>query len=101
VDRLGERLGARSGASVTAKFARGVLPPFRRVAKGGAWALCAGLHRQRPRVPLYLVDFISLDTLVPVMQAPHEGLVDLKYRPLPLFVKYFEPGWLGNKTQRG
>ena len=35
------------------------------------------------------------------MQVLHEGLVDSKYRPCPLLVKYVDAGWLGKKTGRG
>ncbi len=62
-------------------------------------AMKLGAHH--PMGPLELADFIGLDTCLSIMQVLHEGLVDSKYRPCPLLVKYVEAGWLGRKTQRG
>ena len=42
-------------------------------------------------------EFISLDTCFAIMNVPHEGLADPKYRPL-LLVKFLEAKWLGLKV---
>ena len=59
------------------------------------------LGAHHPMGPLELADFIGLDTCLAIMNVPHEGLADTKYRPCPLLTKYVEAGWLGRKTQRG
>lgn len=59
------------------------------------------LGTNQPMGPLFLADFIGLDTCLAIMNVLHEGLGDTKYRPCPLLVKYVEAGWLGRKTARG
>src|SRR5438045_2136348 len=59
------------------------------------------LGAPHPMGPLELADFIGLDTCLSLMQVPHEGRADAKYRPCPLLAEYVEAGWLGRKTQRG
>jgi 3-hydroxybutyryl-CoA dehydrogenase len=59
------------------------------------------LGTNQPMGPLFLADFIGLDTCLAVQKVLYEGLADSKYRPCPLLVKYVEAGWLGRKTGRG
>ena len=59
------------------------------------------LGANHPMGPLTLADFIGLDTCLSIMQVPHDGLADTKYRPCPLLVKYVEAGWVGRKAGRG
>ena len=54
-----------------------------------------------PMGPLFLADFIGLDTCVAIMRVLHNELGESKYRPCPLLVKYVDAGWLGKKTGRG
>lgn len=55
------------------------------------------LGANRPMGPLEPADFISLDTSRAIMNMPHRGLLDSKYRPCPLLVKYLEAEWLSRK----
>lgn len=59
------------------------------------------LGTNQPMGPLFLADFIGLDTCLAIMNVLHDGLGDTKYRACPLLVKYVEAGWLGRKTGRG
>ena len=59
------------------------------------------LGANHPMGPLQLAAFIGLDTCLAIMQVLYDGLVESKYRPCPLLVKYVEAGWLGRKTGRG
>ena len=51
--------------------------------------------------PLQFAYFIGLNTRMSIRQVLHDILLDSKYRPCPLLVKYFEASWLGRKTRRG
>ncbi len=59
------------------------------------------LGTNQPMGPLFLADFVGLDTCLAVQRVLHEGLGDSKYRPCPLLIKYVEAGWLGRKSGRG
>ena len=59
------------------------------------------LGTNQPMGPLTLADFIGLDTCLAIMEVPHHGLGDSKYRPCPLLRQYVSAGWLGKKTGRG
>ena len=59
------------------------------------------LGANHPMGPFELADFIGLDTCLAIMQVLQVGLLDGKYHPSPLLVKYVEAGWLGRKTGRG
>lgn len=59
------------------------------------------LGTNQPMGPLFLADFIGLDTCLAIMGVLNKGFADPKYRPCPLLVKYVEAGWLGRKSGRG
>jgi 3-hydroxybutyryl-CoA dehydrogenase len=59
------------------------------------------LGLNHPMGPLFLADFIGLDTCLEIMRVICSSTGDPKYRPAPLLVKYVEAGWLGRKSGRG
>jgi len=54
-----------------------------------------------PMGPLYLADFIGLDTCLAIMNVLCTEFADSKYRPCPLLVSYVNAGRLGRKTGEG
>jgi len=59
------------------------------------------LGTNMPMGPLFLADYIGLDTCLSIMQVLHRDLGDSKYRPCPLLVNYVNAGHLGKKSGRG
>jgi len=59
------------------------------------------LGMNHPMGPLFLADFIGLDTVLAILNVLYEGYGDPKYRPCPLLRQYVKAGWLGKKVGKG
>jgi len=59
------------------------------------------LGTNQPMGPLFLADFIGLDTVLAIANVLYDGFKDSKYRPCPLLVKMVNAGHLGRKAGRG
>ena len=59
------------------------------------------LGANHPMGPLALADLVGLDTLLAVLDGPHQELGEDKYRPAPLLRKMVRAGHLGRKSGKG
>jgi 3-hydroxybutyryl-CoA dehydrogenase len=59
------------------------------------------LGMNHPLGPLALADLIGIDVCLDILEVPHRGLGEDKYRPCPLLRTMVAAGRLGRKTGRG
>ena len=59
------------------------------------------LGMNHPMGPLFLADYVGLDTVLAVLEVLYEGFRDPKYRPSPLLKKLVAAGHYGVKSGRG